>query len=608
MDILSVIQNMVSSAFKDNFQSDIAPANIPISLTKPEIKGDYTVTLFPFAKELRTNPNEMGNRMKDALSGKYPEISSIDVVGGFLNFSLSDTYWVDVLHTFNPSPKNEDIKQRFLIEFSSPNTNKPLHLGHVRNMLLGESITNILRELGHDVIKVQVINDRGIAICKSMLAFQLFGEGQTPTQAGIKGDHYVGNLYVLFENKFKEEYKQWQEGPVAGDLLEASKNPDDPGKFFADFKNQYFNTYSKLGLAARDLLNKWEAGDTETLNLWKMMNDWVYEGMNVTYENMGISFDKNYYESNAYLLGKEAVKIGLDRGIFTRDADGSVWIDLTEKGLDRKILLRSDGTSVYITQDIGLAIQRHEEHHFDKMVYVVADEQNYHFQVLFAILKEMGMDWADNLYHLAYGMVELPSGKMKSREGTVVDADDLMAEVIGEAAASGKERGGLASLSVDAQEQIYRKIGIGALKYQMIKVAARKKMIFDPKESVDMQGQTGPYIQNAYVRIQSILRRERFKGGQILDCNLEDQEVELIKGLSQYSVAINDSAATYDPSQLANYMYILAKNLHRYYHDVPILTAPDETIKQFRLYLIEKVAEVLEAGMRLLGIEMPERM
>lgn len=608
MDIQTVIQNLVSSAFKDIFQSDVEPGNIPITLTKPEIKGDYTVTLFSFAKEFRTNPNELGNRLKDMLSGKYPEFSSIDVVGGFLNFSLSDKYWIDVLRGYVPHPAKAENKQKFLIEFSSPNTNKPLHLGHVRNMLLGDSVTNILRELGHEVVKVQVINDRGIAICKSMLAFQLYGEGQTPDQAGIKGDHYVGNLYVLFENKFKEEYKAWQESPVAGDMLRASKYPDDPAKFFADYKNQYFNTYSTLGLAAREMLNKWEAGDTETLKLWKLMNSWVYKGMNETYRNMGISFDKNYYESNTYLLGKKAVNVGLERGIFTKDPDGSVWIDLTEKGLDRKILLRSDGTSVYITQDIGLAMQRQEEYHFDRMVYVVADEQNYHFQVLFAILKELGMDWADNLYHLAYGMVELPSGKMKSREGTVVDADDLMSEVISEAAESGKERGGLASLSTETQNDIYRKIGIGALKYHIIKVAARKKMIFDPKESVDMQGQTGPYIQNAYVRIRSILRRESFAGGEILVCGLEEQEVELVKMLTQYSTAINDAATTYDPSQLANYLYALAKNLHRYYHDIPILTAQDSRIKQFRLYLIEKVAEILEAGMRLLGIEMPERM
>lgn len=608
MDIQTVIQNLVSSAFKDIFQTDVEPGNIPITLTKPEIKGDYTVTLFSFAKEFKTNPNELGNRLKDMLSGKYPEFSSIDVVGGFLNFSLSDKYWIDVLRGYLPLPAKAENKQKFLIEFSSPNTNKPLHLGHVRNMLLGDSVTNILRELGHEVVKVQVINDRGIAICKSMLAFQLYGEGQTPDQAGIKGDHYVGNLYVLFENKFKEEYKAWQESPVAGDMLRASKYPDDPAKFFTEYKNQYFNTYSTLGLAAREMLNKWEAGDTETLKLWELMNSWVYKGMNETYKNMGIAFDKNYYESNTYLLGKKAVNVGLERGIFTKDPDGSVWIDLTEKGLDRKILLRSDGTSVYITQDIGLAMQRQEEYHFDRMVYVVADEQNYHFQVLFAILKELGMDWADNLYHLAYGMVELPSGKMKSREGTVVDADDLMSEVISEAAESGKERGGLASLSTEAQDDIYRKIGIGALKYHMIKVAARKKMIFDPKESVDMQGQTGPYIQNAYVRIRSILRRESFAGGEILECGLEEQEVELVKMLTQYSTAINDAATTYDPSQLANYLYALAKNLHRYYHDIPILTAQDSRLKQFRLYLIEKVAEILEAGMRLLGIEMPERM
>ncbi len=608
MAIQLLIQQLVCEGIKQIYNAVVKPEDIPVTFTKPEIKGDFTVTLFPFAKELRSNPNQMGNSLKEYLEGKDGHISSIDVAGGFLNFTLTDAYWVDTLNSISTSVKPDEESLKYIIEFSSPNTNKPLHLGHIRNMLLGDSITNILQSLGHDVKKVQVINDRGIAICKSMVAYQLFGDKKNPDALNIKGDHYVGDMYVLFESKFKEEYKAWQNSDDAIQLLSQSNTPDKADDFFVGYKNQYFNNYSHLGQLARKMLNDWEAGVSEVIDLWKTMNSWVLKGMNETYERLGIHFDKNYFESDTYLLGKEAVKFGLDKGIFQQQEDSSVWIDLSDKGLDRKLLLRSDGTSVYMTQDIGLALQRYDEYHFDKMIYVVADEQNYHFQVLFQIMKELGMNFSDALYHLAYGMVELPSGKMKSREGTVVDADDLMKEVISEAAQSGQDRGGVAELTAGEREEIFQIIGLGALKYHMIKVTPKKRMIFDPKESVDMQGVTGPYIQNAYVRIKSILRREKSQLSAIPHTSLNEQEVDLIKNLVVYEETIRNAGKNLDPSQLANYLYSLAKSLHRYYHDIPILTASEDNVKQMRLSLIEKVAEILKSGMSLLGIGMPERM
>ncbi|MCO6462003.1 MAG: arginine--tRNA ligase [Saprospiraceae bacterium] len=608
MNIQYIIQQLISESLADLYSASVQLGNIPVTLTKPEIKGDYTVTLFPFAKELKLNPHQMGQNLKDSLSGRHPHFSSIEVAGGFLNFTLSDDYWISVLNEVNTQIQPEEEKLKYIIEFSSPNTNKPLHLGHIRNILLGDSMSNILNALGHNVTKVQVINDRGIAICKSMVAYKLFGEGKDPQSLGVKGDHFVGDMYVLFDTKLKEEYKAWQSSDEAAQMLAQSGKSNVPEEFFAEYKNQYFNRQSELGLIARKMLSDWEAGDEATLQLWKTMNSWVYDGMNETYKRLGITFDKNYYESQTYLLGKQAVNLGLEKGIFTRQEDSSVWIDLTDRGLDRKLLLRSDGTSVYITQDIGLALQRYDEFQFDRMVYVVADEQNYHFQVLFQILKTMGEKFADNLYHLSYGMVELPTGKMKSREGTVVDADDLIAEVVTEAAQSGQERGGMALLSQEERDEIFRIIGLGALKYHMIKVAPKKKMIFDPLESVDMQGQTSPYIQNAYVRIQSILRREKPEVKSVSGIHLDNQEIELIKWMTTFEETVRIAGRTYDPSQLANYLYALAKTLHRYYHDVPILTAQEDSIKTMRLLLISKVSDFLKVGMKLLGIEMPERM
>ncbi len=464
MNIILSIQTLVSQAIETLYKTKIEADSIPVSLTKTDIKGDFTVTLFPFAKNLGINPNQLGNEIKTWLNGKNEIVNRIEVVGGFLNFTLSQSYWVGILNGLNVNNvlQKLTVPSTYLVEFCSPNTNKPLHLGHIRNMLLGNASANILKALGHRVIKAQVINDRGIAICKSMLAYQKWGNNIDPITENKKGDHFVGDLYVMFENKFKEEYKTWQENPEAILLYGNSDKNLTSEAFFANYKNTYFNTYSILGKEAREMLKLWEQNDEETLTLWKIMNNWVYSGMEQTCSQLGIQFDRNYYESQTYLLGKNAVNAGLEKGIFERQEDSSVWIDLTGQGLDRKLILRSDGTSVYMTQDIGLAMQRYEELSFDHMVYVVGDEQNYHFQVLFSIMKALKEPYADHLFHLSYGMVELPTGKMKSREGTVVDADDLIHEVIEEAKTSGKERGELAALTVKENNEIYRLIGLAA--------------------------------------------------------------------------------------------------------------------------------------------------
>jgi len=585
--------------------------DIPVSWTKAEIKGDITITLFPLMKQFKKSPAELQALLTVPLL-EIEFIDGIETTGGFLNIKCKPELWQkyvsdnSFLEVILP-----DLPQTIVMEFASPNTNKPLHLGHVRNVLLGNSMSNIIEKLGHRVYRVQVINDRGIAICKSMLMYQKLGEGKTPLELGIKGDHYVGELYVKFEDHFKIEYNSWQQSAAGKEVL---ANSNERGlsetSFFQSYKNTYFNQYSLLGKEAREMLIKWENGDAATRTLWVTMNSWVYEGFETTLNQLDIKFDKTYYESDTYLLGKEVINEGLAKGVFVRERDGSVWIDLTDQGLDRKLVLRSDGTSVYITQDIGTAIQRYEELHFDRMAYVVADEQNYHFDVLFKILKALGQPFAAGLHHLSYGMVELPEGKMKSREGTVVDADDLMREVITEAKDAGKDRGDLEMMSPEAQHEIYERIGMAALKYHMLKVQARKRMIFDPKESVDMQGQTGPYIQNAYVRIRSIERRAGVPGdGPLLDSSIiENQEITLVKNMLQYQTVLQEASREYDPSVIANFLYTLAKSFHRYYHDVPVLTATDPHIRSWRLRLISSVASVLEEGMKLLGVRMPERM
>ena len=497
-----------------------------------------------------------------------------------------------------------------MVEFSSPNTNKPLHLGHIRNILLGWSLSMILEKAGFDIIKTQIINDRGIAVCKSMLAWKKFGENITPISSGRKGDHLVGDFYVMFDQKLGEEYVQWQESSQANEVFQSHGKPgESKGDFFKRYKNDYFNHVSLLGAEAREMLRKWEEGDEETLTLWRQMNDWVYEGFNETYVKLGVHFDKIYYESQTYLLGKQTVEYGLQKGIFCKEEDGSVWIDLTQEGYDKKIILRSDGTSVYITQDIGTAMMRYRDFGIDRMVYVVGDEQEYHFQVLFEILKKLGETYASHLHHLSYGMVELPHGRMKSREGTVVDADDLIEEIVKEAHKAAIQRGDLPGTSDEENQEIFRRIGMAALKFHMIKVTPKKRMIFNPEESLDLQGQTGPYIQNAYVRIRSILRKSNGEINPLFSEYIPaPEEKDLIKMMMDYPNAIAQAAQSYDPSVIANFSYALAKNFHKFYHDFRIIGAESEEAKSFRIQLIKNIANTIQQAMMLLGIEMPERM
>lgn len=585
-----------------------------LNSTRKEFEGDITVVAFAFTKYIKKKPDEIAEAIGQYLLQHLEAVTSYNVIKGFLNLTISDGFWKNFVAQAASNPefgKSQPSGNKVLVEFCSPNTNKPLHLGHIRNILLGWSISKILDAAGDEVVKIQIINDRGIAICKSMLAWQKFSKGATPETSNIKSDHFVGHYYVLFEKEFQAEYAAWKESDTAKNILAAKKKPDQPeSDFFKDYKDQYFNQYSPLGLEAREMLRQWEAGDPSVMSLWKTMNQWVYDGFEKTYSKLGVTFDKLYYESQTYLLGKSFVQKGLDEGLFYRKEDGSVWVDLEDVKLDQKILLRSDGTSVYITQDLGTADQRYQDFEPNKMIYVVADEQNYHFKVLFEVLKKLGAPYAKGLYHLAYGMVELPSGKMKSREGTVVDADDLIEEVTQEAIASSKERGTLEDLQEKEQKDIIRKIGLAALKFFIVKVNPKKRMIFDPQESVDLQGQTGPYVQNAYVRIQSIFR----KAGEI-DFSLasgyqklEPLEREIIVQLYEFPNVIQLAATEYDPSHVANYCYNLAKIFHRYYHDFPVLSAGDKATTAFRLQLSKTVGQVIRFGMDLLGIEMPEKM
>jgi arginyl-tRNA synthetase len=614
MNITELIQHNVIKGMKALYQSEIGPGDVSINGTRREFEGDFTVVAFPFARLAGKKPDAIAEELGQFLVQEVPQIAKYNVVKGFLNLSLSDAFWREFLagvYQDEGYGRLPSRGQKVLVEFSSPNTNKPLHLGHIRNILLGWATSKIMEAAGYEVIKVQVINDRGIAICKSMLAWQQYADGATPESTGLKSDHFVGDYYVLFEDKFKAEYQAWQQSEQGQEVYREKARPElSPEDFFKDFKNSYFNDYSTLGAAAKAMLLQWEAGEPTVISLWKRMNAWVYQGFDTTYQLLGVDFDKLYYESDTYLLGRDAVAKGLAEGVFYEKPDGSVWIDLTEAKLDHKVVLRSDGTSVYITQDIGTAQQRYEDFGVDKMVYVVANEQNYHFQALFETLKRLKAPYAEGLYHLSYGMVDLPTGKMKSREGTVVDADDLIAEVIGEARQNTLERDTISSLPPSEQEAIVRQIGMAALKFFIIKVHPHKRMVFDPKESVDLQGQTGPYIQNAYVRVCSVLR----KGGQ-QDLapateyqQLETQEKEIVAQLYAFPEIIGQAATEYDPSTVANYCYDLAKAYHRFYHDYSILNADTAPARAFRLQLSQAVANVLRHGMHLLGIEMPDRM
>lgn len=636
MTITELIENGVIAGVKALYGEDITTNQITMNVTRKEFEGDYTVVTFPFTRLAKKKPDEIAQELGEYMVANVADLSKFNVVKGFLNFSVSDSFWQKFLletadnQSFGTQPANG---KKIMVEYCSPNTNKPLHLGHIRNILLGWSTSKLYEAIGYDVMKVQVINDRGIAICKSMLAWEKYGEGATPESTGKKSDHFVGDYYVLFEQKFKEEYSVWQstdEGEkIFDEKLEALKKKEDKAneggklkdivlreKIFKAYKNTYFNNYSALGKEAREMLQKWEAGDDATMALWKKMNGWVYDGFEETFKKLGINFDKYYYESDTYLLGKDSVEEGLKKGVFYKKEDGSTWADLTDDKLDQKVVLRSDGTSVYITQDIGTAQQRYEDFGAEKMVYVVADEQNYHFQALFSILKKLGEPFAEGLYHLSYGMVDLPTGKMKSREGTVVDADDLMAEVISEAAAASAERGETAELSQKEKDDIIRKIALAALKYQIIKVHPKKRMVFDPKESVDLQGQTGPNIQYAYVRVSSVVRkaismgleRSVWKAPANTYLELKPAEKNLIGMLYRFPDTVKSAALDYDPSHIASYCYDLSKGFHQFFAELSILKAESEEARAFRLELCQAIANTLKTGMDLLGIEMPERM
>ena len=573
---------------------NISIEKVEFQATRKEFEGDITMVVFPLVKALKGNPVEIGNQIGNYLVANVNEVAKFNVVGGFLNIVISDAFYVEF---FNSIKNNETFgfvtpkegEKAVMVEYSSPNTNKPLHLGHIRNNLLGYSVAEIIKASGKKVYKTQIINDRGIHICKSMLAWQKFGNGQTPESTGLKGDKLVGNFYVEFDKQYKKEISE---------LIAQGKTEDEAKKLAPSI------------LEAQQMLLDWENGKPEVIELWETMNQWVYDGFAQTYKNLGVNFDSYYYESNTYLLGKEVVQFGLEKGIFEKDPDGSVWIDLTADGLDRKIVLRSDGTAVYMTQDIGTAIQRVKDFpDVGGMVYTVGNEQDYHFKVLFLILKKLGFDWADSLYHLSYGMVELPSGKMKSREGTVVDADDLMAEMTTTAQTISEDLGKLDGYSEGEKAVLFKTIGLGALKYYMLKVDPKKQMMFNPEESVDFAGNTGPFIQYTYARIQSILRKADFDTSiSILGLELHEKEKELIKQVQLFPEVIQNAAENHSPALIANYTYDLVKEFNSFYQQVSILGEENHDKKVFRVQLSKSVGNTIKNAFQLLGIEVPERM
>ena len=567
--------------------------NIQIQKTRKEFEGDYTVVVFPLLKASRKSPEATATELGEKIVATTPEIKSFNVIKGFLNLVIDSSFWSARFKEIAEAKEYgmaEPSGRTIMIEYSSPNTNKPLHLGHIRNNLLGYSVATILKANGHNVIKVNLVNDRGIHICKSMLAWQLYGGGETPESSGMKGDHLVGKYYVEFDKHYKQEVKALVAEGMAED--EAKKK-------------------APIMLAAQEMLRKWEAKDPEVYSLWETMNGWVYEGFDVTYKAMGVDFDKVYYESQTYLLGKSLVEDGLKKGVFFRKEDNSVWIDLEADGLDQKLLLRGDGTSVYMTQDLGTALSRFEENKLDDMIYVVGNEQNYHFQVLKLVLKKLGYEWSDNIFHLSYGMVELPEGKMKSREGTVVDADDLIADMIGTAREMSEELGKLDGASEEEAASICEMVGLGALKYFILKVDPKKTMLFDPRESIDFNGNTGPFIQYTHARICSILRKAAEAGISTegyTNAELLPEEIELIKALAEYPAVVRTAGEQFSPSVIAAYAYDLAKQFNGYYHDHSILKEENTITRSLRLMLASTVASVIRSAMSLLGIRVPERM
>ena len=589
------IASKASEAIKALYNADIEPSALQVSVTRKEFTGDFTLVVFPLLRLSHSTPENTGNAIGEWLKANVPEISEYNCVKGFLNLLFSNLFWNELFGEIVADKDFGDLPKtgkNIMVEFSSPNTNKPLHLGHIRNNLLGDSVSRLLKASGNNVIKTTLVNDRGVHICKSMLAWLKVGNGATPESTGIKGDHLVGDMYVAFNDIYKKEVEEL----IAGGMDEETAKKEAP-----------------CLKEAHEMLQKWEAGDKEVRDLWARMNGWVLKGFDESYKALGITFDKVYYESQTYLLGKELVQKGLDMGVFVKDPDGSVWCDLTADGLDRKLLIRSDGTSVYITQDLGTAERRFAEYHLDSHVYVVGNEQNYHFQVLKLILKKLGFGWSDNIFHLSYGMVELPEGKMKSREGTVVDADDLIQKMYEEARATSDESGKLADMSEEDKEKLYHMIGLGALKYFIIKVDPKKTMLFNPKESIDFNGNTGPFIQYTHARIRSILRKAAEKGieyaaSPLPKVELSAKEIRLIKLLNAFPAKIAEGAQAYSPAVIANYAYDIAKEFNQYYHDTPILKEENEDVLKMRLVLIDTLSAVLRKAMGILGIELPERM
>jgi len=591
------IQNKIEQKVKEavSHLHQVALSQVEFQPTRKDFEGDITLVTFPMLRQIKTNPVQLGEAIGKYLVEHVDEVVRYNVVQGFLNIVLSNSYYLNSFAEVNTNTGfgklslTEDSKT-IMVEYSSPNTNKPLHLGHIRNNLLGFSVAEILKASGKKVYKTQIINDRGIHICKSMLAWEKWGNGETPESTGLKGDKLVGNYYVKFDQEYKKEIAQ---------LIAEGKTEDEA------------KAQAPVLVAAQEMLIKWEAGDEAVKALWEKMNQWVYDGFEKTYNTLGVDFDKNYYESNTYLLGKDVVAEGLEKGVFFRKDDGSVWIDLTEDGLDEKIVLRSDGTAVYMTQDIGTAIQRVKDYEIDGMVYTVGNEQDYHFKVLFLILKKLGYEWANNLFHLSYGIVDLPSGKMKSREGTVVDADDLIEQMTQTARTISEELGKLEEYSSEEKEELYKMIGLGALKYYILKVDPRKRILFNPEESVDFQGNTGPFIQYTYARIQSILRKADLDNSDMElpeGYELHEKEKELIKQLQVYPDTIQLAAENHSPALIANYTYDLVKEFNSFYQNVTILGTADEAEKRFRVQLSRAVGNTIKSAFGLLGIQVPERM
>lgn len=592
MNIQDVLTTTVKKAASSIFNVDLP--SVEFQPTRKDFEGDVTVVIFPMLRFVKGNPVEIGTKIGEYLQENVDEVAKFNVVKGFLNVVINNDFYLKFFNTIQDEENYGYVKTSTagaaMVEYSSPNTNKPLHLGHIRNNLLGYSVAEILKASGKKVYKTQIINDRGIHICKSMLAWQKFGDGETPESSSLKGDHLVGKYYVAFDKAYKEQISE---------------------QIAAGVEKEKAEKEASILLEAQEMLRKWEAGDDEVVALWKKMNGWVYTGFDVTYKNLGVDFDTLYYESNTYLLGRDVVQDGLERGVFFKKEDGSVWIDLTDEGLDEKIVLRSDGTAVYMTQDIGTAIQRVTDHpDINGMVYTVGNEQDYHFKVLFLILKKLGYDWAKQLYHLSYGMVDLPSGKMKSREGTVVDADDLIESMEATAANISEELGKLDGYSKEEKQRLYKTIGLGALKYYILKVDPKKRILFNPEESVDFQGNTGPFIQYTYARIQSILRKADGVGSSPVDTSLtlHEKEKELLKQLQLFPETIQLAAENYSPALIANYTYDLVKEFNSFYQQVSILGETDEHKKMFRVQLSRKVGEVIESAFKLLGIDVPERM